>query len=357
MKRNILLNPGPATISMRVKNAQLVPDICPRELEFGELMKEISQGLLGFVKNSCNAECVLFGGSGTLAVEATISSVVGSQDKIAIIVNGAYGERMAEIAQCHQLNFVCFHSDFLSPLCYQDLELFLQKEQVNYLAVVHSETTSGLLNDLSQISSIAKKMGIKIIADCMSSYACYEINLDEADYVIASSNKNIQGIAGVSFVIAKKENINSASHSRSLYLNLKAQSEYFNKTLQMRFTPPVQTLYALKEAILELQEEGLKNRFLRYQRSNLVLRDGLQKMGFEIFPKDSSSVIITSILLPKEIDFNHLHHFCRERGFTIYPGKVMDRNMFRISNIGVIDEWDIRLFLEVLESFLNQNKL
>lgn len=354
MERNILLNPGPATISMRVKKAQVVPDICPREKEFGDLMQKISQGLLDFVANPQEAECVLFGGSGTLAVESVLSSVVGESNKLAIIVNGAYGARMCEIAQYHQLNFVKFESDFLEPIDFVKLQEFLEKEKPQFLSVVHSETTSGLLNDLEKISHIAKPLGIKIIADCMSSFACYEISLDEVDFIVASSNKNIQGVAGIGFVIARKEDLMQAKYARSLYLDLKAQYEYFQKYYQMRFTPPVQVAYALYEAILELKEEGLKNRFLRYQKSNEILREGLGQMGFDIYPKASHSVIITSINIPESIEFESLHHFCKERGFTIYPGKIAGKEMFRIANIGEIDYLDIQLFLQVLKDFLNQ---
>ena len=350
LERNILLNPGPATVSMRVKKAQLVPDICPREKEFGDLMQKISEGLLKFVKNTEEASCVLFGGSGSLAVEATLNSVIGSH-KIAIIVNGAYGKRMQEIAKYHQLNAVFFESSFLHSLDTKELEQFLLKEKVEFLACVHSETTSGLLNCLDEISKISKPLGIKIIADCMSSYACYELDLNVVDFIIASSNKNIQGMAGVSFVIAKNANILEAKYSRSLYLDLKAQYEFFIQNHQMRFTPPVQTLYALYEAILELQEEGLKNRFLRYQDNHKILRLGLERLGFELYPKEGFGVIITSVVLPECMHFEELHYFCKERGFVIYPGKVSDYKMFRLSNIGAIDRVDIIAFLGVLEEY------
>ena len=187
-QRNILLNPGPACISSRVKKAQIIPDICPREREFGDVMERVSKGLLGFVKNTNDASCVLFGGSGTLAVEAALSSLVSSKHKLAIINNGAYGERMCEIARLHDLNFIEFRSDVLELIDYDELLGFLQKERPDFLALVHSETTSGLINDLKIISKLAKPLGIKIITDCMSSYACYELDLKEVDVIIASSN-------------------------------------------------------------------------------------------------------------------------------------------------------------------------
>lgn len=352
INRNILLNPGPATISMRVKMAQVVPDICPRERQFGALMHKISDNLLKMVKNHQDAACVLFCGSGTLGVEAAINSSIGDHHKLAIIVNGAYGERIKDIANCYHLNIAIYESSFLEPIDFAQLELFLLKEKPDFLAVVHSETTSGLLNDLEKISEIAKKTNTKLIVDCMSSFACYQLDLNLVDFIIASSNKNLQGVAGVSFVIAKNKDILMAKYARSLYLDLKSQYEYFVQNNQMRFTPPVQVLYALNEAILELQEEGLENRFLRYQISNKVLREGLSRLGFEVFPKTSASVIITSVLMPKDLDFEEMHNYCLDRGFTIYPGKISGKNMFRVSNIGMIDSLDIRLFLEVLEDFL-----
>lgn len=351
MKRNILLNPGPATISLDVKMAQIVPDICPREKEFGDLMQKVSEGLLGFVRNTNESSCVLFAGSGTLAVESVIASAIGEK-KLAIIVNGAYGARIEEMAKYHQLNSVSFYSDFLSPLDYKKLEEFIAKERPDFVAVIHSETTTGLINDLSKISLIAKQYSCKVIADCMSSFACYSLDLNEVDFIIASSNKNIQGTAGISFVIAKDEAFMQASHSKSLYLDLKAQYQYFKSHHQMRFTPPVQTMYALYAAVLELQKEGLENRYRRYEASNLLLRKGLEKLGLEIYPKQDYGVIITSIMMPKNVDFEVMHDYCKERGFTIYPGKIAGKDMFRIANIGEIDHYDISLFLNILKEFL-----
>ncbi len=350
--KNILLNPGPANTTLSVKLSQVVEDICPREKEFGDVMEYVSNGLLQFIEGGYEPRSVLFGGSGTLAVEACISSVVGDNDKLAIIVNGAYGKRIEDMAKYARLNFVSFESDFLSPIDFDKLSDFLQREKPNFLAVIHSETTSGLLNDLSKISSICKPLNIKIIADCMSSYACYTISLDEVDYIIASSNKNIQGMAGVSFVITNENNIINAKYAKSLYLDLNAQYEYFKTNYQMRFTPPTQTLYALKQAIIELKKEGIKNRFKRYEVSNNILRKGLIDLGFDIFPKDSHSIIITAISLPSNIDFEDLHTYCKNRGFTIYPGKIAGLSMFRISNIGAIDKSDITSFLEVLSAYL-----
>lgn len=347
--KNILLNPGPANTSLRVKMAQVVEDICPRESDFGKVMENVSKGLVEFVSGGIKPIAVLFGGSGTLAVEACINSVVGRNEKLGIVVNGAYGARIADMANYAGIDSVIFKQDYLKPINFEALGAFLESERPNYLAIIHSETTSGLLNDLEAVSKLCKPLGIKIIADCMSSYACYDISLDVVDYIIASSNKNIQGMAGISFVIANEENILLATHARSLYLDLKAQHEYFLQNYQMRFTPPVQTLYALQEAIKELHEEGLSNRYLRYQKSNEVLRSGLEKLGFDIYPKTSYSVIITAIALPDSLDFERLHAYCKDRGYTIYPGKIAGLNMFRIANIGDIESSDIDGFLKVLE--------
>lgn len=352
--KNILLNPGPANTSLNVKMAQVVEDICPRESDFGKVMENVSKGLVEFVSGGVKPRAVLFGGSGTLAVEACINSVVGKDEKLGIVVNGAYGARIADMANYAGIDSVIFKQDYLKPLDFLALEEFLKHEKPSYLAIIHSETTSGLLNDLEKVSRLCKPLGIKIIADCMSSYACYDISLDVVDYIIASSNKNIQGMAGISFVIANEENILLATHARSLYLDLKAQYEYFLQNYQMRFTPPVQTLYALQEAIKELHNEGLSNRYLRYQKSNEILRSGLERLGFDIYPKSSYSVIITAIVLPDSLDFTSLHTYCKDRGYTIYPGKIAGLNMFRIANIGDIESSDIEGFLKVLEEALEK---
>lgn len=358
--RNILLNPGPATTTDTVKYAQVVPDICPREEEFGLLMESIADELTHLVATSPAYTTVLFGGSGTAAVESMISSVVGD-DTIIIINNGAYGRRMCDIAHTYGISYLEYSSPPDQAINISELEQVILSchGTVSHLAVVHMETTTGLLNDVHAIGQLCKFYGIDFIVDAMCSFGAIPIQMDEMNisFVAASSNKCLQGMPGVGFVIGNTTKITSLQDRkpRNYYLNLFQQHHYFAKTRQMRFTPPVQTLYALHQAIEELKQEGVSNRYDRYQQSWETLVAGLERLNLPyIVDREHHSKLVTTILEPEcaQYDFHHMHDYLHEAGFTIYPGKLDNRGTFRIANIGDISHHDITAFLHVLENYL-----
>lgn len=360
VKRNILLNPGPATTTDSVKYAQVVPDICPRETEFGDLMEYVSAELTRLVADTHDYTTIMFGGSGTAAVEAIISSVV-DDNALLIINNGAYGKRMCEIAEAYSLNFLEFNCPPDDGIDLLSLEKLIQNssKKISHLAVVHNETSTGLLNDIESIGEICKQHRIDMIVDAMSSFAAIPIQMEKMNisFMAASSNKNIQGMAGVAFVIASKSKLESLScrKSKNYYLNLYAQYKYFSEFHQMRFTPPVQSLYALKQAIDELKAEGVMRRYERYARSWETLTKGISRLGLRyIVPEKFHSKIITSILEPvcNGYEFSDMHDYLYNQGFTIYPGKFKESKTFRIANIGDITYKDIEAFLLVLENYL-----
>jgi 2-aminoethylphosphonate aminotransferase len=343
-----------------VKYAQVVPDICPRETEFGNLMEYVSTELTRLVADTEHYTTVLFGGSGTAAVESILSSVV-DDEVVVIINNGAYGKRMCEIAEAYDLNFLEFNSPADDGINLIALEQLIQNSsrKISHLAVVHHETTTGLLNDIESIGAICRKHHIDMIVDAMSSFAAIPIQMDKMtiSFMAASSNKNLQGMPGVAFVIANKSKLESIQHKkpRNYYLNLYAQYKFFSKTRQMRFTPPVQTLYALKQAIDELKQEGIKGRYERYTRSWETLIAGITRLGLNyLVPEKHHSKILTSILEPdcNRYDFNEMHDYFYSQGFTIYPGKLEQSNTFRIANIGDITYKDIQEFLKLMENYL-----
>lgn len=360
IKRNVLLNPGPATTTDTVKFAQAVTDICPREQEFGDLMEYCATEITKFVGNTDNYATVLFGGSGTATVEAILNSVIPNDGKVLIIDNGAYGKRMCQITNVYNINTVVFESSSIEPIDLNALEKVINStEGLTHLAMIHHETTTGLLNDITSVGAICAKNNISFIVDSMSGFAAIPVDMKSMniDYLAASSNKNIQGMAGIGFAICNKEALESTSSipMRSLYLNLYAQYAYFEKTHQTRFTPPVQTFYALKQAIIETHEETIEGRYARYSKSWETLLEGIDALGLEyLIDKEHHSKIITSIIEPstEAYDFNEMHDFFFEKGFTIYPGKVNNYDTFRISNIGQIDYKDIEAFLVVLKEYL-----
>ena len=367
IKRNILLNPGPATTSDTVKLAQVVPDICPREKEFGDVMEFVSKELTNFVGSNDKYTTILFGGSGTAAVEAMLSSVV-DEGTIIIINNGAYGKRMCEIAEVYNLNYIEFKSSPIEEINLNELEEIIKthnsesirsdKTPVSHIAVIHHETTTGILNDIKAIGTICGKYEIDMIVDAMSSYAGIPINMDEMNikYLASSSNKCIQGMAGISFVIANKEALEKTKNikQRNLYLNIYKQYSYFKDNYQMRFTPPVQVLYALKQAIIEAKEETIENRYARYKNCCKILWDGLDKLKLnKLVNEKASSMLLTSIIEPQieGYSFDDLHDYLYNKGFTIYPGKVSSENTFRIANIGQIYPENMNKFIEILEEY------
>jgi 2-aminoethylphosphonate-pyruvate transaminase len=360
VNRTILLNPGPATTTDTVKYAQVVEDICPREVEFGRVMEFIANELTKFVGTIEDYTTVLFGGSGTAAVESILSSVI-NEDAVLIINNGAYGERMCKIASVYGLTFFEYVSPVDEAIDLTLLESFIQNstKKISHLAVVHCETSTGLLNNLESIGDLCKKYNLLMIVDAMSSFGAISIDMEKMNicYLAASSNKNLQGIAGVSFVIAEKQHLEATkSHKkRNLYLNLYGQYDYFKTSYQMQFTPPIQTLYALKQAILETKWEGIPNRYERYANSWETLIKGISRLGLKhLVDRNTHSKIITSIIEPtySNYNFNEMHDYFYKEGFTIYPGKVNLLQTFRIANIGEITSVDMEQFINLLEQYL-----
>lgn len=364
-KRNILLNPGPATTSDTVKNAMVVPDICPRELEFGELTLSVRDDLIKAARGKRNHTCIMLTSSGTGGVEACLTSVIPQNKKVLIINNGAYGERMQAICDAYGIGHIDVKFEWGKPVEISVVESVLQKhrEELSHLAFIHHETTVGILNPLKELCSLAHRYQLENIVDAMSSFAGMDIDVerDQVDYLVSSSNKCIQGMAGISFVIARLENLKkTAGIKRNFYFNLLANHEYINKNKQFLFTPPVQTLYALRQAVTEYFKEGPENRFKRYSSMYEIMKKRVKELGFEFLVDERHhSKLLTAIHDPKSenYSFNEMHDYLYERGFTIYPGKVGNINTFRLSNIGEIYPQDIENFLKVFEEYLRLKKI
>jgi len=367
VKRNVLLNPGPATTTDTVKFAQVVPDICPREHEFGILINNIRDKLVKVVNGQTRYTAILFASSGTGVVEACITSVVPENKKILIISNGAYGKRMIEIAQRYYPadKIVKYEIPFGDYPDINEIErLILKNDSIGVVSMVHHETTTGMLNPIGEINALAHSHNIDTIVDTISSYAGVEIDLqkDDFDFITSTSNKCIQGMAGIAFVICKKDKLEGLKnhHKKNYYFNLYQQYEFFEKKGQMQFTPPVQTAYALNLALDEFFEETAQGRFKRYRESWETLIRGLKELGFKfLVPLEQQSNLLTAVIDPvdQRYNFKDMHDFLLDRGFTIYPGKGAKKGTFRIANIGDIDKKDIKNFLKVLKEYLRSRNL
>lgn len=357
LPRNILLTPGPATTTDTVKAAQLVPDICPREATFTAVVREIQGRLLRVAgADPTTHACILFGGSGTAAVEAALSSCVPAEGAVAVVVNGAYGQRMVDILTAYGIPNVPMVFPATQPLPLADLRATLARNpSVRALAMVHHETTTGLLNPLRAVGRLAREAGCIFIVDAISSLGGVPLSVveDGVDLLISVGNKCLQGLPGVSFVLAGHTVLQTLRSypQRSYYLNLLDQHDSLVESGQMRFTAPVHALYALRQALIEWDEEGGASRIARYQTLARVLRDGLRAQGFQLLLQDDwSAPVMTSVLEPAHPDwrFSRVHDELLARGFTIYPGKLTGLGTFRLATLGDLRVEDVQQFLAAL---------
>jgi len=357
--RKILLNPGPATTSNSVKEAMVVEDICPREKDFGQMLEGIKLDLVKVVHGEDNYIATLFTASGTGGLEAAITSAVPHGKKLLVVENGAYGTRMAKLATTFQIGVVRYQLDYGDYPNIDEIEKLLKSDpEISHIAVVHHETTTGMLNPVQAICDLAHRFGVEVIVDCMSSYAGIPIDINQwkAEYLISSSNKCIQGMPGLVFVIFKSSLLEKIKETRrSFYFDIYSQYTGFEKTGQMQFTPPVQVAYALRQAIDEYFEETETGRWKRYQENYLTLYTGLKELGFEfLLPDNQQSKILLAIKEPKHSNYNFdaMHDYLYNRGFTIYPGKGAKEATFRLSVLGDLHKVDIEDFLSCLKKYM-----
>jgi 2-aminoethylphosphonate-pyruvate transaminase len=359
VRREVLLNPGPATTTDSVKYAQVCADICPREREFGEVMEWICAELSLLAGKSGGIETVLFGGSGTAADEVMLSSCVPDGAKLLVVDNGAYGTRLAKIASVYRLNAEVYKSSGFLPLDTGAVKAKLVEGNYTHLAIVYHETTTGLLNPVPELCRFCHEHHITTIVDAVSAFAAIplDMNRDGIDFMASTSNKNIQGMAGVGFVFCRQEALEKIQPypMRNYYLNLWDQYQHFKKTKQTRFTPPVQSLYALRQAIIETKNETIPGRYKRYSDCWERLIRSVKTLGLSLLvPEEAQSKLITAIIDPSSphYSFETLHDHARRQGFTIYPGKLSEANTFRIANIGNIQPDEMTAFTRVLEAYL-----
>ncbi|GJM30394.1 MAG: hypothetical protein DHS20C17_30290 [Cyclobacteriaceae bacterium] len=364
IKRNILLNPGPATTSDAVKRALVVPDICPREKEFGDLLAGICTDLPAIVHGDSEYLSVLFTASGTGGLEAAVTSAIPKNGKLMVIENGAYGKRIQNIAQTYKIPTTSYSLEYGSYPDLSEVERMLKQDpEISHLAVVHHETTTGMLNPVGEICQLAHRYNVEVIIDAMSSFAGIPINIRDwnAEYLISSSNKCIQGMPGLVFVIFRKDLLAGLKENqRSFYFDMFTQFTGFHKTGQMPYTPPVQIVYSLRKAIDEYFSETEIGRWDRYRTNWETLYSGLLKLGFKfLLPLEQQSKILLAVLDPvdSKFSFQEMHDYLYQRGFTIYPGKGASKKTFRLAIIGDLYQEDIENFLVTLKEYIDLNDL
>ena len=361
VKRNVLLNPGPSTTTDTVKMAQVVPDICPREKEFASLMKGLREDLVRIVHGDLEKyTSVLFCGSGTINIDVCINSLLPEGGKVLVVNNGAYSTRAVEICEFYGLP----HIDLKFPVNQRpDLavveETLKNNPDIKLVHTTHNETGTGILNPIREIGALAHKYGAILTVDTTSTYAMRPINIEEdnIDFCMASAQKGLMAMTGLSFVVGNRAIIEKSKDypKRSYYCNLFLQYDCFEKTGEMHFTPPVQTIYAALQGIKEYWAEGEEGKWARHTRVFNAINEGLDKLGFKqvIKPEERAGLVSTAIY-PDDPNwsFEKVHDYCYERGFTIYPGKISTTNTFRLCSLGAIDEADIKDFFVVFKEAL-----
>lgn len=366
IKRNILLNPGPSTTTDTVKMAQVVPDICPREKEFAGLMKQMREDLVRIVHGPLDEyTAVLFCGSGTINIDICLNSLLDKDKKALIINNGAYSTRAAEVCEYYGLPYI----NLVLPVDdVPDMELVGRtlddNPDIGLVYITHNETGTGIGNPISEIGRMAHEHGAIFVTDTTSTYAMVPIDVkrDNIDFCMASAQKGIMGMTGLSFIVGRKDIIEKSKDypKRSYYCNLYMQYDFFERTGEMHFTPPVQTIYAARQALDEYFAEGEEAKWARHTRVMNAIHDGLERLGFrEAIRREIQVGLVASVIYPDDENWNFekVHDYCYERGFTIYPGKITGANTFRLCALGAIDVSDIEDFFEVLKQALEANNI
>jgi 2-aminoethylphosphonate-pyruvate transaminase len=353
----LLFTPGPLTTSLSVKQAML-HDAGSWHFEFNAIVRQVREKLLALAGVSQNGgfEALPMQGTGTFGVEAVLSSVVPPEGKLLIVANGAYGERMAQMASHMKMSHVVLRCPENATPDLAALERMLRVDSViTHAAVVHCETTTGILNPINEIGRLVKAAGRLYIVDAMSSFGALPIDFAASgiDYLISSANKCLEGVPGFSFVIARRAALlETEGWARSLSLDLLGQLRGFEKNGQFRYTPPTHAVLAFVQALKELEEEGgIAARGARYRRNHEVLVEGMKQLGFRVYldPK-VQSCIITSFYFPDDprFTFNEFYRRLSDQGFIIYPGKISQVDCFRIGSVGRIFEADMRALLAAI---------
>ena len=362
IKRNVLLNPGPATSTDSVKLAQVVPDICPREEEFVGVMREVEAGLLKVVHaDPVKYAAVLFCGSGTINIDVCLNSLLPEGKKVLVVNNGAYSSRAVEVCTYYGMPHIDLKLPIDRPADIEEIRRTLEADRdIAIVYITHNETGTGVLNPIREIGALAHEQGAVFIVDTTSTYAIRPIDIeaDNVDFLMASAQKGIMAMTGLSYVIGNRSLIEKSREypKRSYYCNLYMQYEYAIEHGEMHFTPPVQVIYAARQGLKEYFEEGETAKWDRHFRVFNALYDGLEELGFRMFVKrEDCAGLVVAALYPDDDnwDFKRIHDHCYDRGFTIYPGKVEKRGMFRLCSLGAIDLSDIEAFFEVFKEALN----
>ena len=356
-----LLTPGPLTTSLSVKQAML-HDYGSRDATFIETNARMLERLVGIVHGEDTHVAVPLQGSGTFVVEAMISNFVPRDGKLLILINGAYGKRIAKICDYTGRDYVVHETPEDTLVDTAQLDAALDSDSaITHVVVVHCETTSGILNPVGDVAEIVARHGRSLLIDSMSAFGALPLDAREIpfDAVVASSNKCLEGAPGMGFCIARESAlIATEGNSPSLVLDLYDQWRAMQANRQWRFTPPTHVILAFDQALNEFDEEGgVAGRGGRYQANCDLLVSGMRNLGFQtLLPDALQAPIIVTFHMPSnpEFDFNAFYDGLKDRGYVIYPGKLTVADSFRMGCIGRLGSEQIQGALDAVAAMLEQ---
>jgi len=351
----ILLNPGPVNVSPRVRAALAREDICHHEPEYADLQASIRSRLVEAFAPAGDFTAVLITGSGTAALEAAVTSVLSDRGRLVVVSNGVYGERIAAMCAAARLQHTVVEGPWTEPPDLAAVERALAASDVEAVAVVHHETTTGLLNPVADVAALARRHAKLVLVDSVSGLAGDALDLADLDLVVGTGGKCIQAYPGLGFVLVRAGVMaRLARHPRrSLYLSLPVHHEAQERRT-VPFTPAVPLAYALDEALMELLEEGVAARVARHAAAADLLRRGFARLGLGfVLPPERRSNSITALWLPAGRDYAAMHDGLKARGFVVYEGQGrLAREIFRVANMGHLAAADFERFLVALAEVL-----
>ncbi|KVH45970.1 2-aminoethylphosphonate aminotransferase [Burkholderia diffusa] len=346
----LLLNPGPVTLTERVRRSLLQPDLCHRESEFFDLQDEARARLVAaYELDPAEWAAVLMTGSGTAAVESMIAALVPQDGKLLVIENGVYGERITQIATQYGIAHDVLKHEWMQAPDLAQIAARLDAGGYSHVAVIHHETTTGRLNDLGAIADVCRVRGVKMLVDGVSSFGAEAIDFADGviDAVAATANKCLHGVPGAAFVIVRRSALAKAA-SRTYYLDLGRLAKLQDQR-NTPFTPSVHAYYALVEALREFDEAGgWRARHAHYKALADQAQAGLAARGMPlVLPEGASSVVLRAYRLPQGVTYETLHDGLKARGFVIYAGQGgLSKELFRISTMGAIGAADVERLLD-----------
>ncbi len=363
MSKYLLLTPGPVNVAENVRLAITKDDICHREVDFDLLLQSIELKLLNLfdIKNTSKYRAVVITASGTAANESILSSVVGNKN-ILILSNGEFGERLFNTSKIYNENTFLLKFSWGERFDFEKIESYLDRNNIDIVAMVHHETSSGMLNSLEKVGALSKAHGALFIVDCVSSAGAEKIDMEKCHiaFCSSSSSKAIASYAGLSFVIGKTIEFEKLKNLpvKTGYLNLYKFYHFIKMVSQTPNTPAVHLFYALEQALDNILNEGVSNHYTSLQEKAAFLRKGMLALGlrFLIDQKDMSSVL-TTVYCPSHINMAAFREKLREKSIIIYEGKgcFKDR-VFQVGNIGELSFDNLQFFLDALRNILHESK-